>query len=51
MKFVVIIPAYNEKDFISLCLDSILTQTLLPTQLIIVNDNSTDETLSIDARF
>jgi len=47
MKFVVIIPAYNEEDFISACLDSIVNQTLLPTQLILVNDNSTDNTLSI----
>lgn len=47
MNFVVIIPAYNEEDFISLCLDSLLTQTLLPNQLIIVNDNSTDKTLSV----
>ncbi len=47
MRFVVIIPAYNEEEFIASCLDSITNQTLLPNQLIVVNDNSTDQTLSI----
>lgn len=40
-------PAYNESAFIGLTLDSIISQTLLPTDVIVVNDNSTDDTADI----
>lgn len=42
MKISVIIPLYNKKDFILKALDSIWNQTYLPTEVIIVNDGSTD---------
>ncbi|GAA4805610.1 glycosyltransferase family 2 protein [Litoribaculum gwangyangense] len=47
MKFYIIIPAHNEKDFIALTIDSLINQTLLPKQLVVVNDNSTDNTQEI----
>lgn len=39
-----IIPAYNEEKFILQTLDSIIKQTLLPQEVIVVDDNSTDQT-------
>lgn len=44
MEYYIIIPAYNEAQFIGLTLQSLAAQTLLPKQVIIVNDNSTDKT-------
>lgn len=43
----IIIPAYNCEDYIKLCLDSIVNQTYKSLEVIIVDDGSTDETLSI----
>lgn len=40
-------PAFNEAEFISKTLDSMVQQTLPPVQLIVVNDNSTDNTANI----
>lgn len=47
MKFYIIIPAHNEADCIALTLQSLANQTLLPKQVIVVNDNSADETQAI----
>ena len=47
MKFYIVITAHNEQDSISLTLDSLVKQTLLPKRLVVVNDNSTDETQEI----
>ncbi|WP_115463175.1 glycosyltransferase [Winogradskyella aurantiaca] len=44
MKVAIIIPAHNEADFICQTLDSLIEQTITPYQLIVVNDNSSDET-------
>lgn len=44
MNYYIVIPAHNEESFLSLTLKSILEQTLLPRKVIIVNDNSTDNT-------
>jgi glycosyltransferase involved in cell wall biosynthesis len=43
----IIIPAHNEEQYIGLTLQSLIDQTLLPKQVIIVNDNSTDKTQGI----
>ena len=51
MKYYIIIPAHNEADFIALTLHSIASQTLLPSKVVVVNDNSTDATASIVAEF
>ncbi len=51
MKYYLIIPAHNEADFIALTLNSIASQTLLPSKVVVVNDNSTDATASIVTEF
>lgn len=47
LKFYIVIPAHNEQDSIGYTLDSLVHQTLLPKQVVVVNDNSTDETQGI----
>ena len=47
MNFYIIIPAHNEESSIGLTLDSLVNQTHLPKQVVVVNDNSTDETQNI----
>ncbi|AMA49731.1 glycosyltransferase [Flavobacterium covae] len=44
MKYYIVIPAHNEEKFISLTLESLVNQTILPKKVVIVNDNSTDKT-------
>lgn len=45
MKISVIIPLYNKSYAIERCLKSILNQTVLPYEVVIVNDGSTDDSL------
>lgn len=47
MKICCIIPTYNEEAFIGKTLASIASQTYLPKQVVVVNDNSTDDTQQI----
>ncbi|RVT75751.1 glycosyltransferase family 2 protein [Flavobacterium sufflavum] len=51
MNYYIVIPAHNEEEFISLTLESLVSQTLLPKKVVIVNDNSTDSTAEIVAAF
>jgi glycosyltransferase involved in cell wall biosynthesis len=51
MRFYIIIPSYNEEEFIALTLQSLAEQTVLPTKVIVVNDNSTDRTPEIVLAF
>lgn len=44
MEFYIIIPAHNEEDFIGKTLESLVKQKLLPKKVVVVNDNSTDNT-------
>lgn len=43
----VIIPVYNVEGYLGRCLDSVLRQTLKNIQIIIVNDGSSDNSLSL----
>lgn len=43
----VIVPTFNRAEFLSECLESILTQSIKPQQIIVVNDGSTDNTLDV----
>lgn len=45
--FSVIIPVYNNENYLSQCLDSVLNQTFKDFELICVNDGSTDRSSSI----
>ncbi|GAA4887820.1 glycosyltransferase family A protein [Flaviramulus aquimarinus] len=47
MNFYIIIPAHNETSSIGLTLSSLANQTLLPKRVVVVNDNSTDNTQDI----
>ncbi|HFG0576391.1 glycosyltransferase family 2 protein [Flavobacterium psychrophilum] len=51
MKYYIIIPAHNEESFLGLTLQSIIEQTILPSKIVIVNDNSTDKTENIALTF
>jgi len=51
MNYYVVIPAHNEEALISLTLNSLLSQTVLPKKVVIVNDNSTDKTAEIVLAF
>lgn len=46
-KISVIVPVYNMEKYIGECLDSILRQTLVDLEVIIINDGSTDSSLAI----
>jgi glycosyltransferase involved in cell wall biosynthesis len=51
MNYYIIIPAHNEEKFISLTLQSLVEQTVLPSKIVVVNDNSTDKTEEIVTSF
>ena len=46
-KISVIVPIYNSNKYLNRCLDSIKNQTLEDIEIILVNDNSTDNSLDI----
>ena len=51
MRYYIVIPTYNEEQFIALTLQSLAEQTVVPTKVIVVNDSSTDSTPEIVSGF
>lgn len=51
MNYYIVIPSHNEEKFISLTLQSLAEQTVLPKKIVVVNDNSTDKTAEIILAF
>lgn len=51
MNYYIVIPSHNEEKFISLTLQSLVDQTLLPSKVVAVNDGSTDKTEEIIQSF
>jgi glycosyltransferase involved in cell wall biosynthesis len=51
MKISIILPVFNEEKFLEKCLTSLARQTLKPTQVIIVDDGSTDSSPQILKKF
>ncbi|MBF0694942.1 MAG: glycosyltransferase family 2 protein [Flavobacterium sp.] len=51
MKYYVVIPAYNEARFLNLTLDSLAQQTVLPAKVVVVDDNSADNTYDVASNF
>ncbi len=51
MNYYIVIPAHNEEKFIEFTLNSIIAQSVLPTRVVVVNDNSTDATAEIVSNF
>ena len=47
MNINIIIPVFNEEKYLERCIESIIEQTLLPTKLLLVNDNSSDNSENI----
>lgn len=47
MKLSIIVPIYNVEKYIDKCLDSIVSQTFLDYEVILVNDGSSDSSLQI----
>mgnify|MGYP001076639977 CR=1 FL=1 len=47
MKLSVVIPLYNKESTIVKCLNSVTSQTLLPNEIIIINDGSTDSSAKL----
>lgn len=43
----IVIPVYNVEKYLSECLDSVIAQTYKNTEIILVNDGSTDSSLNI----
>src|SRR5688572_16259056 len=47
MKLSVIVCAHNEAQYISTCLYSVLAQSRIPDELLVINNASTDETRAV----
>lgn len=47
----VIVPSYNQQEYLPDCIESILAQTLKPNRIIIVDDGSTDDSLEIARKY
>ncbi len=47
MKVSVVIPAYNESGFIENCLSSLAEQTVKPLEILVIDNNSKDDTRAI----
>lgn len=51
MKIAIVIPAHNEEQLIHQTLESLVQQTYMPSQIIVVDDHSTDATYQIACSF
>lgn len=49
--FSIIIPVYNTESFLNKCIESILSQSFTDFELILIDDGSTDNSLSICKKF
>jgi glycosyltransferase involved in cell wall biosynthesis len=47
MTLSIIIPCYNEENYIGKCLEAIMKSSVLPDEVVVVNDGSTDESLKV----
>ncbi len=51
MKLSIVIPVYNEEDTLKACLESISRQTVMPDEVIVVDNNSSDASISIARQY
>lgn len=51
MKLSIIIPAYNQAEYLEDCIESCYNQTVQPHEIIVVNDGSSDNTAEIAERY
>lgn len=47
----IVIPVYNEQDHLQTCLEAIAAQTVMPDEVIVVDNNSSDRSAGIAARY
>lgn len=47
----IIIPVYNEENYLRACLESIAAQSVMPDEVIVVDNNSTDSSVAIAEEF
>lgn len=47
----IIVPVYNTEEFLSTCLNSILSQSGIDMEVIVINDGSTDNSLNIITQY
>ena len=47
----VIMPCYNSGRYLAECIDSVLAQTVLDFELILIDDGSSDDTMTIASRY
>lgn len=47
IKISIIVPVYNDEDYIAFCMDSLINQTLKEIEIIAVNDASSDDSLRV----
>lgn len=51
MEFYIVIPVHNEEQYIERTFDSLVSQTLLPKKIVVVNDASSDRTWEIIEKY
>lgn len=51
LRISIVIPVYNEEDHITDCLQAISRQTVKPYEVLVVDNNSTDQTVLLAERF
>lgn len=51
MKISIIIPCYNSEKYLGACMDSVLAQTFIDFEVILVDDGSRDGTLALAQRY
>lgn len=50
MKFTVVIPLYNKAPYVAKAINSVLSQTFLDYELVIIDDGSTDDSYTVAAK-
>ena len=51
LKISLVIPVFNEQDYLGTCLSAIANQTEMPDEVIVVDNGSTDSTVTIAEQF
>ena len=51
MNIYIIIPVFNEENYLNDCINSIVNQSFTPKKLLLVNDNSTDDSETIIKKY
>ena len=46
-----VIPVYNEEDYLEACLSAVANQTVMPDEVIVIDNGSTDRTVAVARQF